>query len=223
MEIKIAVPAEYIAALKLFAAEKDLRSYLNGINLEIGAKESRLVASNGHMLGCFRVESEQPDVTTPLGGIIIPNELLKFIKAKGTVEITIGPLETRANGEGEEVSLSRPVTLTYAGMSVHGKTLNGVFPNWRNTIPAKVTGKPAQFNPVYTGNLAKAYAALHGGKGPLCVGLGFNGDGAALIDLNDANFFGILMPMRLDAPVSPPDWWADSLRIATDSAAEGLV
>jgi DNA polymerase-3 subunit beta len=216
MEIKITVPAEYIAVLKLFTADRDMRRALNGINLEIGAKESRLVATNGHMLGCFRIESEQPEVNTPLGDIIIPNELLKLVKAKGTVEITIGPLETEANGEG--VSVSRPVTLTHAGMSVHGKTVNGTFPEWRKTIPTRVTGEPAQFNTAYTGDLAKAYIALHGGKGMPFVALGFNGNAAALIDLNDANFFGILMPMRVDAPVSPPDWWADSLYIATDSA-----
>jgi DNA polymerase-3 subunit beta len=103
-------------------------------------------------------------------------------------------------------------------MSVHGKTLDGMFPEWRKTVPARVTGEPAQFNTAYMGNLAKAYTALHGGKGTPYVALGFNGDAAALIDLADENFFGILMPMRIDAPVSPPDWCADSLCIATDSA-----
>ena len=77
MEIKLTVRAEAIAVLKLFASDKDVRYYLNGINLEIGATESRLVATDGSMLGCFRVESEQPEVDAPLTDIIIPNDLLK--------------------------------------------------------------------------------------------------------------------------------------------------
>ena len=222
MEIKLTVRAEIIATLKLFAADKDVRLYLNGINLEIGATEQRLVASNGHILGCFRIESKLPEVTAPLGNIIIPNDLLKPIKAKDLVEITIGPLETRKDAKGEEVPVSpaRPVTLTYAGMSMSGKTLGVEFPDWRLVIPSKVSGEPAQFNPAYVGTLAKAYAALHGKKGPF-VGIGFNGNAGALIDLADENFVGVLMPMMgQPMPHTPPEWWADSLRVATDSAAD---
>ena len=101
MEIKLTVRAEAIAVLKLFASDKDVRYYLNGINLEIGRKETRLVAADGTMLGCFRVESEQPDVDAPLTNIIIPNDLLKPIKPTGLVEITIGELETKDNGKGK--------------------------------------------------------------------------------------------------------------------------
>ena len=223
MEIKLTVRAEIIAALKLFAANKDVRFYLNGINLEIGATESRLVATNGHCLGCFRIESEQPEVTTPLGNIIIPNDLLKPIKAKGMVEILIGPLETKKDATGEEVPVSkaRPVTLTYAGLSMSGKTLDATFPDFRRVIPSKVSGQPAQFDPAYVGLLAKVAAALYGKS--KYVGIGFNGNDAALLDFGDENFVGVLMPLRpnvVTAPRTPPDWWADSLRIATDPVAD---
>lgn len=223
MEIKLTVRAEIIAALKLFAADKDVRFYLNGINLEIGRKETRLVAADGVMLGCFRVESEQPDVDAPLTNIIIPNDLLKPIKAKGMVEILIGPLETKKDAKGEEVPVSsaRPVTLTYADVSMSSKTLDGIFPDWRRAIPSKVSGEAAQFDPAYVGLLAKVAAALYGKS--KYVGIGFNGDDAALLDFGDENFVGVLMPLRpnvVTAPRTPPDWWADSLRIATDPVAD---
>lgn len=214
MEIKLTVRAEIIAALKLFAADKDVRYYMNGINLEIGATESRLVATNGHILGVFRIEGEQPEIDTPLRDIIIPTDLLKPIKAKGEVEITIGPLET---------SFVRQVTLSYAGVSMSGKTLDGKFPDYRRVIPSKVTGEPAQFNLAIMGTLAKAYTALHGGKGYPLVAIGYNGTNGALIDLADENFIGVIMPMRTGAvvvPKAPNCWFADSLRVATDSAAD---
>jgi hypothetical protein len=226
MEIKLTVRAEIIAVLKLFASDKDPRYYMNGINLEIGATESRLVATNGAMLGCFRVESEQPEVDAPLTDIIIPNDLLKAIKLTGTVEITIGELETRDDGKGEEVPVSnaRPVTLTYAGRSMSGKTIDGQFPDFRNAIPAKVSGQPAQFDLRFTGPLAKAWSILHGGKGPHCAALGFNGKDGALIDLADENFVGIIMPLRpnaVTAPETPPCWAHDyRLQPAADPAAD---
>lgn len=225
MEITLTVPAEFIAVLKLFAAEKDVREYLNGIGVEIGATESRLVASNGEMLGCFRVMSEQPEVTAPLTNIVIPNDLLKQIKPKGTVEITLGPLEAKTAGNGEEVpvSHSRPVSIAHAGVTLSGMTIDSEAPNYRGVIPLRVSGQPGQFNPRLTGALAKAWAILHGGKSTPCVGIGFNGEDPALIDLNNDNFIGIFMPLRpkvVNAPVSAPPWCFDRLHGATDSVQD---
>lgn len=226
MEIKLTVRAEAIAVLKLFASDKDVRYYLNGINLEIGRKETRLVATDGAMLGCFRVESEQPDVDAPLTNIIIPNDLLKAIKPSGMVEITIGELETKDDGKGEKVPVSnaRPVTLTYAGLSMSGKTMDGKFPDFRRAIPAKVSGQPAQFDPRFTGTLAKAWSILHGGKGPHLAAIGFNGNDGALIDLADENFVGVIMPLRphaVTAPETPPCWAHDyRLQPAAEPAAD---
>lgn len=223
MEIKLTVRAEIIAVLKLFAAVKDVRPYLKGINLEIGRRESRLVACDGSMLGCFRVESDQPLVDAPLGSIIIPNELLKVVKPSGLVEIVIGPL---AESKGQE----RPVRVTYwsangQSTTAQGVTINGTYPDFRRTIPSKVSGEPAQFDPRYLGTLAKAWGALHGNSTTPLVGIGFNGADTALIDLKDSDFVGVIMPWlpsKISAPKTPPDWWPDSLRVSTDSA-EDLV
>lgn len=214
MEIKLTVRAGVIAVLKLFASNKDVHRYLNGINLEIGRNEARLVASDGVMLGCFRVESDQPDVDTPLTNIIIPNNLLKPIKPIGLVEITIGERETKDNGEGEEVPVSnaRPVTITYGGLSISGETLGGKYPDFRSVIPSEVSGQPAQFDLRLIATLAKAWSILHGRKGPYCVGIGHNGNNPALITLGDPDFVGVIMPLRSDSivtPNTPPSWVHD--------------
>ena len=214
MEIKLTVRAEVIAMLKLFAPNKDVHHCLTGINLEIGRKETCLVASNGAMLGCYRIESEQPDADAPLTNIIIPNDLLKPIKSTGLVEITIGERETKDNGESEEVPVSnvRPVTITYAGLSISGKTLDGEYPDFRRVIPAKVSGQPAQFDPRLIATLAKAWSILHGSHSPHCVGIGHNGNDGALISLGDDNFVGVIMPLHPHAvvtPDTPPSWVHD--------------
>lgn len=215
MEIEIAVPARIVTCLSCFSGKKDVRYYLNGINLEIGATESRLIAANGALLGCFRVEYAQSKIDS----IIIPNHLLSHVKGKGRVGITVGPLE--APKKGEPQSLARPLKVTCGEVLMEGNTLDGRFPDWRRLIPSKVSGEPAQYDLALLSLLAKAYTTLHGAKNGIRVGIGYNGGDAALVSLNDPDFVGVLMPWRpgvTPTPRTPPDWWADSLRAATDSA-----
>lgn len=227
MEIKLTVRAEIIAVLKLFAADKDIRNCLNGINLEIGRRESRFVATNGVVLGCFRIESEQPEVGAPLTNIIIPNDLLKPIKpSSGLVEITIGdPDKDDGGGKDGPVSNIRPVTLTlaYDGLSLSGKTLDGAFPDYRKVIPSKVSGQPAQFDPRLIGILGKAWSILHGSKRNYYARLGLNGEAAALVSLGTEDFVGVIAPMRVDAadiPDAPPSWVYDDLQAVDEPAAD---
>lgn len=204
MEIRITVPGIIIAALRLFAAEKDMRNYLEGIALEIGRKETHLVATDGYMLGCFRVECEQPDIDAPLVDIIIPLSMLKPIKPADTVEIVIGDPEVDAKGKPTR---ARPVTLWYGGVSVSGKTMDDSYPSfWRRKIPAKVSGEPVQFDLRFMTRLAKAWSILHGSKKAFAVGIGYNGEDAALIDLDYKDFTGVIMPMRRETPTKSPSW-----------------
>ena len=201
MEIKLTVPAKYIAALKLFAAEKDTRYYLNGIYLEIGRSEAHLVATNGHIMGVFRVKREQLDIDEPVKNVIIPNEMLKHIKTNGNVEIVLGDALPDSN--------ARPVTLDYNGLAVSGQTVDACYPEWqRHFINLKPSGIAAQFNAEYIGRMAKAWAHLYGKRSPM-VAIAHNGDGPALIGLDDGNFCGVIMPMGKDyiaVPACAPDW-----------------
>ncbi len=64
------------------------------------------------------------------------------------------------------------------------------------------------------GTLAKAWAILHGKKSFHGVAIGFNGPSeGALIDLDDKDFVGVIMPMRANTPQSKraPAWAHDRL------------
>lgn len=219
MEYKLTIPAKFIAVLKLFAGKEDIRWYLNGIALEIGASESRVLATDGHRLGMFRIKSDQPYVspTDPLTDIMIPLELLQHIKSKGDVEITLGEREVLepVPGQQHEPSVRRPVTLTCDGVSTSGMTTQAKYIDFRRVIPHKTSGEVAQFNPLYVGDLHKAAKLLgykYGGS------LSHNGGGGALIHLDDA-FIGVMMPWVANAPNEAPDWAADGLnRIAQPEA-----
>lgn len=211
-EITLTVPAEYIAVLKLFAPINDVRYYLNGINLEISAQETRLIATDGARIGVFRLQVEQPTVTTPLSDIIIPNDLLKLVKTKGNVTFTLGECAGKEDN-------ARPVTVACAGGSLVGATINGVFPDYRRVIPATVTGAPHQFDLCLLGDIGKAWRLLHGGKGPCQATIGFNGEGRpALFDLGIRDFVGVIAPLRIfpEPLCAPPSWATDELSSSTD-------
>jgi hypothetical protein len=161
-----------------------------------------MIATNGHMLGVFRVESDQPDIIDPVKNVIIPNEMLKHIKPKGDVEIVLGDV-LPDNTDG------RSITLAYDGLTVSGKTVDGHYPDWqRQFLNLKPSGIAAQFNSEYIGRMAKAWAHLHGKRSPM-VAIAHNGGSAALIGLGDENFCGAIMPIGdgfIAVPACAPDW-----------------
>lgn len=213
MKVSLTVPASYIAVLKLFTSKTGM--FCDGICLEIGREEARLVATNGVALGCFRLVLEQQQITAPLTNIIIPNELLKPFKPVGKVEITIGDPELKERRGKKVPSNARPVTIASTAMSlrVSGTTLDAVYPDYRRAIPDEVSGEPAQFDTRYLAALAKAWSILHGIKSAPRVGIGYNGENAALISLGDDNFAGVLMPVRgVEPPKTCPSWIQDSLQ-----------
>lgn len=194
--MEILVPAKVLAAARLFAAENDIRFYLCGISLEIGRGETRIIATDGALLGCFRVESAQPTVKAPINDVIIPNALLTGIKpAAGDVLITLGAPFAVSDDKG--APLSYPVTLTQGGVVFGGNTIAGVYPDYRRVIPRRVSGECAHFDARLIAKLAKIEAILNG-KGGLHVVIGHNGPGgAALVRIEGQdNFIGVLMPLR---------------------------
>lgn len=216
METKIIVAANYIAALKIFAAQKDTRYYLNGICLEIGAKETRMIATDGHRLGCFRIASEQEHIIEPLTDVIIHNDLIKPIKAKGgPVTITIGDVIEGKDADGYVIKYRRPVSLAQDGVAWSGETIEGKFPQWRRVIPEITSGEVAQFNANYVGDIGKAWSCLHpGNKGRFPAShIAHNGTGGALVSFDSDDFIGVIMPCKTEAFSRAPVWAQDSLKL----------
>lgn len=177
------IPVEYINALLCFAVKKDIRNYLNSIMLEILPTESRLVATDGCMIGVFRICSTD---NLPPMQIIIPREPLDKIKSK--------------RGEFIEIIASpdnKEVTIKHGNSTVTCEVINSKYPEYRRVIPDSYTGESAQFNGELLTNIIKAYKCLHTGfPAPFIT---HNGTGGALIDLNCDNFCGVIMPLRLNA------------------------
>ena len=158
-------------------------------------------------MSCPCSRTSRPPITT----VIIPNELLKSIKpADSDVLIRIGEPESVADEPGE--LFSYPATLTQAGVTAGGKTIAGVYPDYRRVIPAKVSGEPAHFDVKLLALLARAETILHGPSKHLAT-IGQNGaNAAALISLGRDDFIGAISPRRPEkifVPTDAPAWVHD--------------
>jgi hypothetical protein len=221
--ISITVPENIIAALSIFAARDDIRVKLNGILLEIYPDHAILIATDGHMLGAARIKGQSnPAVTgsAPIRQLQLKHDWLQNIKPTTkkrdrSIILTVGDELPR----DDDSPFMRALTIRR-----HGEEFNTeaevVSPlEWKAVCPKSCSGKLAQFDPRLLARLGDVYAALHSvnkNRGEVIpVLIAHNADASALVDFNDPDFVGLVMPMRTglrdNTPRTlPPDWIFES-------------
>jgi hypothetical protein len=197
MSYTIFISLATLRAARTHAAEKDIRSYLQGVYLDTVA--GKVVATDGHRLfvaNARGVKSVHP-------AVIVANEtidaaLKQFTgeyargKSLGAVDVTITIDETR-------------VTIGTPTGSVTGKALDGRFPDWRRVVPkAEDVGEhvPAVLNTQYLAdacealsiarNLSKKAADQH------AIRIHMRGEFPTVITDNTIGVLALVMPMRND-------------------------
>ncbi len=204
----IPINADYLRALTHISAKADIRYYLNGVFVDIRARETRYIASNGHMLAVIRDEARAEDADQVPARYIIPFATCKTAHShKGVMAV----LHYNAADQ-----LARCTIDNLAKDGVLAFTpIDGKYPDFARVVPSKVDGKPGAYNWSYLDAFDRMAAiAWPVGKNskPLSVELYQNGaEGAALVLAGGREFLGVVMPVRNNAPgTSPvlPVWWA---------------
>ena len=179
------IPVKYLNAARQFAATKDTRAYLKGVYVD----GDRIVGCDGAMCGVFRLPEPVPFK------VLLPNTLLdrlKIPKQITTVDLSV---------EDSKVIIS------YAGAQVTEEVDCPNYPDYRRVMPKSVTGEAAQFDISLLNRINKAAEALHGKSATSRVRIAHNGQGPALIHLDDENFTGCITPLRdQDVPRETPAW-----------------
>lgn len=183
--ITFTLPANRLCALREFAGRDDTRPYLNGICFT----NRRMVATDGAILGCFRIDT---GVAEPFE-FIAPVELFDGLAAEGSlvsISLTLGM-----------------VTVTQDGGVKSIPAIEGKFPDWKRVVPQEVSNDPGQFDPNLVSRISEAYDELRGGDSGF-PGIAHNGPmSAALIDFYDEDFVGVIMPIRAEPPaLVAPEW-----------------
>jgi DNA polymerase-3 subunit beta len=196
-----------MATIKLFAAEKDTRTYLNGVCVEVSQLDTRLIATNGHVIAAYRVRQENPAVYLPFS-FIVPVELFKKTSAKkGGVDLRASLI---GDGRTEEAAQCE---VEQAGVIMRAPSIVGRFPDYRRVFPCETSGEVALLSGEYLGLIEHIQKNINGNWG---VRIDYNGGGPALLRTSDENFTAAIAPMRpcankegkeLEFP--PHDWVFD--------------
>lgn len=209
--VTVTIRADYLKAIALFMAKKDIRHYLKGLHIETGPVGSRMAATDGSILAVCRL----PEDSQALGSIIIPAALVEqAVKAtKGgacVVSFPSGSFDSKA---------PRDVTMRTPSGTYSAPELGGLFPDWRRVVPARVTGEAAHYDPELVAVVSKASAAVRGSKGRIpCIG--WNGGGPGLV-LVDDSFQAIVMPLRVKPEDTPTGchYWTHHALTPNEAAA----
>ena len=174
----ILIPVNVLKAMSILASKKDVRYYLNGVLVEANDQHTRLVATDGHILGVY--QSPETAHNDEAFSIIIPNEIIAKLDKKDNF---------LSNDEKGNWSID--------GISF--VPVDGKFPDYQRVLPrAEMTNEVAQFNPDFIVRFQKVGKLLAKNAVPT---IAHNGIGSALVDIGLPNFVGVMMPMRTEKPL----------------------
>lgn len=196
VKFSIEVTRAQLRAALIFAADKDIRYYLNSVCLHVGeCGDARLVATDGHRLAIVKL-CEQSSAAP--GEYLIPRDILKTVKKAGRLD-TI-PLLLTIDGDGFQLE-------DQAARAIIGgaKLIDGKFPDYQRVIPIpeNMDGTPGTFNASYLADIQKALMEL-GDKNGFYSMLQNGEKSGALVVREDKDFLCVVMGMRgFDQPSAP--------------------
>lgn len=228
--LKVNMPRNALRAMShLMPAKPEFRYYLNGIKVEIGPEEARLVATDGHKLGVLRLDQAGTVEGWPanMGGaveVIVPAAIVKGSKSAGgrrashlgvTLEIELG-----APG-GMRCALRDH----QAGTCVAFTPIDGTFPDYRRVMPSEAaSGIAAQFDPALLADFEACGIELAGKARAVQTIVAHNGpESAAFVTFacEPARFAGLVMPYRVPADeirATPQAWVRETIGAAAPVA-----
>lgn len=201
---------KYLHAAAQAVSTDETRYYLNGVCVEIERDTVTYVATDGHILFCYRDPDSGPHDL--LGTYIIPTATIKLAKLDAKTKRAPAVLLKQLDG--------RKMELATFGAGFVFEAIDGTFPDWRRVIPAEAepAGPPKEremqhYNPALVSRLWKAGALIDHDKPTLIP----NGGGPAYMVYSDPNAFGVLMPLRPNVPIAKtmrPAWIAPVSQLA---------
>jgi DNA polymerase-3 subunit beta len=185
MQNQFTVSINALKGLDLLSAKGDIRYYLNGVNVEFSESCTRLVATNGHILGIENLT--QNLLNTGAGSLIIPSDIIKALKpvSKNADIVQIKQIDA---GHWEIDNYGTKITFC---------AIEGKFPDYARVVKGPMTnGAAAQYNADYLATFLKAAKLLTGAKTPQ-IEIMQNGQSSALINIVGlASFIGVIMPIK---------------------------
>jgi DNA polymerase III sliding clamp (beta) subunit (PCNA family) len=169
-----------LKGLVILSAKKDIRYYLQSIQLEFNSKFTRCIATNGHVLGINQENQENEGA----GSVLVPREIIDNIKV--------------SKKDLDHIALFTQISeakwsIKYMGNEVIFSPLDGKFPDYSRVVnQIKTSGEPAFYNFEYLIDFSKVVNTI----GATLLNLHYNGNSGGLITCSSPDFTGIIMPIR---------------------------
>lgn len=225
-ELNLTVSLATLRAARTHTAEGDIRSYLNGVYLDVTA--GKVVATDGHRMlvisapGIVHARAYDKAVMPPelRAGVIIPNDAIDAAlklysgeyqrgKRLGDVDVLVTLRWVRElDPTREGVHIIRQPEGTIAvpnGGAVGFRPLDGQFPQWRRVMPAAGELGALELsctNWQYVADACDAFAILRNKQkkhaGQHAVRIHTRGTSPAIITDGQPDAVAVVMPMRGD-------------------------
>ena len=186
--LKVTLNIRALRAVLVAVSTEETRYYLNGINLEFTPDGVVMAATDGHRMIVLRQPYGEHAATAAHASVIVPRDLVAKLKVKLK---TLDETSLTISDDGR-------LTFEHAGEMFGGSRVDGTFPDYRRVMPQDLDGKPAQYNPLYLADFAKARKELGGDRTTSPV-VRYNGESPAVVDFayeTGFDAFGVLMPLR---------------------------
>ena len=193
--MKFSIQRKSIRAMLHLAAKKDLRYYLQGINVVRDNRGTYLEATDGHLMGRLLIDGIRSDTKQ---NVILPTEALS--KLKGTKKQSDEWLHFEVNGLSVECIDSQSTTRFSA--------CDARFPDTDRVLPLVFKSEdnaPGHYNIDLLSRFVDVSEELYGKRqAPFILQRG-NNSAIVSFHLSD-DFVGVVMPMRQDSPAKVPQW-----------------
>ena len=186
--LKVTLNIRALRAVLVAVSTEETRYYLNGINLEFTPDGVVMAATDGHRMIVLRQPYGEHAATGAHASVIVPRDLVAKLKVK------LKTLDETTLTIGDDGRL----TFEHAGESYGGARVDGTFPDYRRVVPQDLDGKPAQYDPIYLADFAKARKELGGDRTTSPI-VRYNGGSPAVVDFayeTGFDAFGVIMPLR---------------------------
>jgi DNA polymerase-3 subunit beta len=194
--MKFSIQRKHIRAMLHLAAKKDIRYYLQGVNVVRDNRGTYLEATDGHVLGRLLIDGIRSDTKQ---NVILPTEALA--KLKGTKKQSDEWLHFDVNGLSVECIDSQSTTRFSAS--------DARFPDTDRVIPLVFKSedeKPASFNPDLLIRFVELSEELYGKR--QIPNVLQQGTSCCIVDFNhmSTDFIGVMMPIRSHGNAKVPEW-----------------
>jgi len=194
--MKFSIQRKHIRAMLHLAAKKDIRYYLQGINIVRDNRGTYIEATDGHIMGRLLIDGIRSDTKQ---NVVLPTDAL--LKLKGTKKQGDEWLHFEVNGLSVEC-IQGDSTIRFSAHDAR-------FPDTDRVIPMIFKDedvKPSTFNPDLLVRFMDVSEELYGKRQiPMVLQRGSQSSIVSFPHMDDA-FIGVIMPTREFAPAKVPEW-----------------